>query len=491
MNLSISLSLSSRRIQLFPQSQELLSLLSMLPDGLADVDLIQSNLPLENILKCKTTLKSTALAYSDEHKRLKVLMPIQEYLQRNQPPRDHLIQKVFEYFEEMLKFYTKYSGTQSNSKIVPQIKSKLTNIQNVLQWGLKQNQPNLSKSIYCQWSSCPNSDFEALALQALDHLKHFDDPDLESRLYICMASYYQHFKIDLFEATNMCKKSISLAILTGNSRRHSQALHRLAWNNIQLGKYSAAQIWQELPGIYIQKHWLSVQRLCAGMSLVTTKNVSLWASGHRASLVFVAEVHKSKSEYSEAWKIHSEILRISANQDPYNHATALLNLAELEVPIGVPRHDVQQNIDLARSVSQGKGSTSSKVYFEKSLKLAPEDDQIKTFCLEKLGNINSWGPDESIPGWTTIFLSDEYDPRANPETEAPQSVGQTLDTIPGPVLDTHRASFGEAPGPTSHRPCQSSANGVQALLEELSKCSCLKAKLLSALLFDNDTRPPN
>ncbi|KAJ7833779.1 hypothetical protein B0H14DRAFT_2514786 [Mycena olivaceomarginata] len=88
LNMSISLSLSSPQIQSVPHSQELLSLLAMLPDGLTDVDLIQSKLPLENILECKTTLKSTALAYSDEHKRLKVLMPIREYLQQHQPPGD-------------------------------------------------------------------------------------------------------------------------------------------------------------------------------------------------------------------------------------------------------------------------------------------------------------------------------------------------------------------------------------------------------------------
>ncbi|KAJ7687893.1 P-loop containing nucleoside triphosphate hydrolase protein [Mycena olivaceomarginata] len=69
LDLSISLSLLSPRIQSIPHSQDLLSLLSMLPDGLTDVDLIQSKLPLENMLQCKTTLKSTALAYSDEHKR--------------------------------------------------------------------------------------------------------------------------------------------------------------------------------------------------------------------------------------------------------------------------------------------------------------------------------------------------------------------------------------------------------------------------------------
>ncbi|KAJ7815650.1 P-loop containing nucleoside triphosphate hydrolase protein, partial [Mycena olivaceomarginata] len=98
LDLSISLSLSSPRIQLLPHSQKLLSLLSMLPDGLTDADLIQSKLPLENILKCKTALKSTALAYSDEHKRLKVLMPIREYLQQHQPPGDCLVQSLFKYF---------------------------------------------------------------------------------------------------------------------------------------------------------------------------------------------------------------------------------------------------------------------------------------------------------------------------------------------------------------------------------------------------------
>ncbi|KAJ7814601.1 P-loop containing nucleoside triphosphate hydrolase protein, partial [Mycena olivaceomarginata] len=105
LDLSISLSLSSPRIKLLPKSQELLSLLSMLPDGLADVDLIQSKLPLENVLQCKTALKSTALAYSDEHNRLKVLMPIREYLQQHQPPGDNLVQSLLKYFEEMLKFY--------------------------------------------------------------------------------------------------------------------------------------------------------------------------------------------------------------------------------------------------------------------------------------------------------------------------------------------------------------------------------------------------
>jgi hypothetical protein len=49
LDLSISLSLSSPRIKSQPHSRELLSLLSMLPDGLSDVELVQSGLPIDDI----------------------------------------------------------------------------------------------------------------------------------------------------------------------------------------------------------------------------------------------------------------------------------------------------------------------------------------------------------------------------------------------------------------------------------------------------------
>ncbi|KAJ7863970.1 hypothetical protein B0H14DRAFT_2348680, partial [Mycena olivaceomarginata] len=136
LDLSISLSLSSPRLESLPHSKALLSLLSMLPDGLLDVDLTQSKLPLDNILMCKTALKATALAYTDEHKRLKVLMPIREYMQQHQQPKDDLIRNLLQYFRELLEFHVKYKGTLLSSSAVAQITSNFANIQNVLQWGL-------------------------------------------------------------------------------------------------------------------------------------------------------------------------------------------------------------------------------------------------------------------------------------------------------------------------------------------------------------------
>ncbi|KAJ7922750.1 hypothetical protein B0H13DRAFT_1462938, partial [Mycena leptocephala] len=131
LDLSISLSLSSPRLN--PHSKDLLSLLSILPDGLSDVELVQSKFPIGNILGCKAALICTTLAYSDEDKRLKALVPIREYMQKIQPPGDHLIRPLHKHFQELLEFFMEYCGTQSSSSTVARVSSNYSNIQNVLQ----------------------------------------------------------------------------------------------------------------------------------------------------------------------------------------------------------------------------------------------------------------------------------------------------------------------------------------------------------------------
>ncbi|KAJ7321678.1 hypothetical protein DFH08DRAFT_818541 [Mycena albidolilacea] len=398
-----------------PLAINLLSILSMLPDGLSDVDLIQSKLPLDNILECKTALKSTALAYTDQHKRLKVLMPIREYLQQHSPPGDHLIQSLLEYFQEMLNFDMEYHGTQLNSSTVLRIKSNFTNIQNVLEWGLKPEQPTLSNSIYClchltqfshhfnmqAWTglighiqdilpqlndhqlkaylltelidSClnyPMSDHAALASQAWEHLKCSDDADLKCRFYLCMAGYHWELKSDLVGASNLCKKSISLAFSTGNSKRQSQALCKLAWINISLGNYSEAQM-----------HAYEAQKLAR-------------ISGYL---------------YGEA---DTHLLALCGMSGAGVNLAIMSNQAE--VHRCVPRHDVQQNIDLARSIFPAGAEiaiacdfilgdlylreqdlVAAQLLFAKCLQSSSHTD-VKSFCLERLGNASQWSVDYSM-----------------------------------------------------------------------------------------------
>ncbi|KAJ6599734.1 P-loop containing nucleoside triphosphate hydrolase protein, partial [Mycena vulgaris] len=98
LDLSISVSLSSPRITSVPHCQELLSLLSILPDGLSDIELVRSKLPIKDILSCKAVLLSTSLAYVNDQRRLKVLVPIQEYMKKSCPPMGYVAQPLLSYF---------------------------------------------------------------------------------------------------------------------------------------------------------------------------------------------------------------------------------------------------------------------------------------------------------------------------------------------------------------------------------------------------------
>ncbi|KAJ7493775.1 hypothetical protein FB451DRAFT_953180, partial [Mycena latifolia] len=133
---SISLSLESPRLVSVPHAQDLLSLLSMLPNGLADSDLVQSKLPLENILACKEALLRTSLAYTDDQKRLKALVPIREYMQKVHPPMTHHTQPLLKYFNDLLEIHETYHGTLSSPRIVARIASNIANIQSILTSGL-------------------------------------------------------------------------------------------------------------------------------------------------------------------------------------------------------------------------------------------------------------------------------------------------------------------------------------------------------------------
>ncbi|KAJ7794187.1 hypothetical protein B0H13DRAFT_1935294, partial [Mycena leptocephala] len=284
LDLSISLSLSSPRLN--PHSNDLLSLLSMLPDGLSDVELVQSKLPIDNILSCKAALVGTTLAYSDEHKWLKVLVPIREYMQKIQPPGDHLIQPLLKHFQELLEFYVKYQGNESSSSTIARVSSNYSNIQNVLQNRLQQGHPDLVNSIYCtcslsnfsqrigqgttsliqqiqnvlpqpcdhrleayfitewlnSWTLHSISSLDTLISDALDHFKEFDDPDLKCRFYNSLKTCYQ-IKGDISSAKKIGGAAISLALATGSTKSQSQGYYNIALVEWNLGDYSAAQVY--------------------------------------------------------------------------------------------------------------------------------------------------------------------------------------------------------------------------------------------------------
>lgn len=146
---SILLSLSSPRITSSPDAQDLLSLLAILPDGILELELLQSKLPIEILLGCKATLLRTSLATIDVQGRLRTLVPIGEYMQRFHPPPDEYVRSLRKHFQELLEVYNVSAGTPSSPGMVSRIISNFSNIENLLRDGLQPGNPNITDTIYC------------------------------------------------------------------------------------------------------------------------------------------------------------------------------------------------------------------------------------------------------------------------------------------------------------------------------------------------------
>ncbi|KAJ7264341.1 P-loop containing nucleoside triphosphate hydrolase protein, partial [Mycena rebaudengoi] len=109
-SLDISIMLSYTSSRMTSGAQELLSILSMLPDGLADADLIQAKLPIIDILACKTTLIRTSLAFVDQDQHLKVLIPIREHIFRVHPPSNVLKLKLRDHFHQIVDLWNQFKN---------------------------------------------------------------------------------------------------------------------------------------------------------------------------------------------------------------------------------------------------------------------------------------------------------------------------------------------------------------------------------------------
>ncbi|KAJ7738716.1 hypothetical protein B0H16DRAFT_1694681 [Mycena metata] len=370
---SILLSLESPRIASTPHSQELLSLLSILPDGLSDVELKQSKFEIQDILDCKRALLRTALAYLDDHKRLKALVPIREYMKKFRPPTDEMIGPLFKHFQELLQVYLADMGKQSSALYIERLNSNYTNILNIIQNGLYPGHPNLGDSISCAshfiqfnltiaksaiplvdkvTTLLPHSEDhrakasfavrlfsghkshsiphpEALIAQTLEWLRTFDDPDLEATFYTNLGYYY--LELDIPAALKYSQMGLSLAKSHGNIWRQSAALFRLSWIKWQTGDYITAQTYarevQRLAKIsgdlHREAHGLYTEALCCQMLgdyrecifLVKRASALLELCGlSQGDLNYVlmncqAGAHVLKSEYAHACTLHTQLVQ--------------------------------------------------------------------------------------------------------------------------------------------------------------------------------------
>ncbi|KAJ7806268.1 hypothetical protein B0H13DRAFT_1929690 [Mycena leptocephala] len=125
-------------------------------------------------------------------------------------------------------------------------------------------------------------------------------------------------------------------------------------------------------------------------------------------MITQAEIHNLKSEYAAARSIHFRILQeTSVVKDFYSYGFALLNVAEIDVSIGAPREDVQNVYEKSREIFSTHNLAmqvtmcdailadlslreanflTAKTLFEGCLKASFKQNEIMTYCLERLGD---------------------------------------------------------------------------------------------------------
>ncbi|KAF8214677.1 hypothetical protein K438DRAFT_1801937 [Mycena galopus ATCC 62051] len=369
-NASISLSLSSPRIT--SDSKELLSLLSILPNGLSEAELVQVNAGIPNILSCKAALQATSLVYQDNNQRWVVLVPIREYIQKILPPAESRVRSIRQHFYALIVLYEKYCG-EPLKPLVHQITLNLANLQNVLQQGLHLNSQMFADTLQCTLSLngfynmtgrdhsplldnillllphlcdqeletmvlvqfCWSRDYwtvvsEDMIAQAIMHLDCTNNPYLGSRFYLAAAHHFFHHKVDPQRGTQFCHKALEMAKACGDSTMECRALIRDAVFKWITGDYCAAnasaavaqRLSKSSADFYQEAYATYIGAKCS-LSLGNYKNIPaqldralelLHICGLSAGMLgtqipgMQANIYFLKSEYSEARGIFCKVI---------------------------------------------------------------------------------------------------------------------------------------------------------------------------------------
>ncbi|KAJ7717151.1 hypothetical protein B0H16DRAFT_1476280 [Mycena metata] len=276
-NLDASIALSYSSPHITPGARELLHLLSILPDGLSDAELTQSNLPIGDIQACKSVLIGTSLAYKDIKGRLRSLVPIREHIQQFSPPSEALVQAIRKSFHHLLALYQKHDDTHLGV-ILSQITANLANLEEVLQHGLHPGSPDLSATIHCVLSlnsffrvtrdhethllqiipihTCdhrmhvlyiieylslrPARDHDQPITQGISHLQHFHDPKLEARFYTVAGAAFLTSSQPNSQHLKFLEKALALSSSIGDSKGQYLALIHMAYFKWRIGDFKSS-----------------------------------------------------------------------------------------------------------------------------------------------------------------------------------------------------------------------------------------------------------
>ncbi|KAJ7481886.1 hypothetical protein FB451DRAFT_138594 [Mycena latifolia] len=230
---SIMMSLSSPRLTAIPDALTLLSLLSVLPDGVADSTLAEMDLPLIDVALCRVTLCRTSLAYIDHNRRLKALVPIREHMRAVHPPSPALIPPLQHFFFNLVHLFYKRWARAVGSGLVQQLSADLGNIHSLLNIALEAGDPPSVETISCiidlaYFTQVTNIGSWDLLQSISGVVQNLADPNLQGEYFVALSrTYSRDTTVELH-----LKKAVGYFELAQNVSAQAMAYHDLSMTYI-------------------------------------------------------------------------------------------------------------------------------------------------------------------------------------------------------------------------------------------------------------------
>ncbi|KAJ7577514.1 hypothetical protein C8J56DRAFT_1061173 [Mycena floridula] len=309
---SIEVSLHSARFKSTPAAQELLSILSYLPDGVTSSEFTQIHHRFSNFQHCRSILCRTSLAYVTNDERLKLLAPIKEYIQKSYPPPLSTVLSIRSYFLDLVKQAREISKIPA---LLHKFTANIGNIHFAIRLALSDADPATVKPVlelllnlhnlyfvahissfdlilslleiinqmpdnfqllghYCiaTYWSIPDHETkhkEAICLESIDHYKHANDMIGIAAAYLLTSNHYWcHF--DFEKALTYAQMSIDIASQNDNPTGIAWGFYCLGLAECFLAQYIPAlrsyqtsqDLAHELGDIFLQLNCLIHKAQC-------------------------------------------------------------------------------------------------------------------------------------------------------------------------------------------------------------------------------------
>ncbi|KAJ7635206.1 hypothetical protein FB45DRAFT_1143274 [Roridomyces roridus] len=417
LDVSIQLSLSSPRMLQSPGAHQLLSLLSLLPEGISEADLMQCKLPIADLSVCKTTLIRTSLAYIDHGKRLRVLVPIREYFKQYSPPMPVLSRHLRSHFHRLIVLWQDYQYVSSMG-IAQRITSNVGNFQAVLTQGLNLDEPDVVETVHGiimldSFFRVSGRRTSGLLTQLPPYMDKIDDHRLHGTYLTEVFRSHQYCRVsdpeglaeqgishwravgdaageDIPRALECLEEGLRLSKRAKNASVQCMIMREISQTHWQQGRYSEAQAIAQEMGQLAQIHGLlldearaircdllcrvSLGDLAPCIALSAEARSILEFCGFQSGPLYLslinsdASVHLMKTEYAEAKALYT---RISQDNSPIPRAYDHINLAFIEIELNSESMEqARRHLKEAKAFFESIGGVTGLAYHDIALAYA-------------------------------------------------------------------------------------------------------------------------